>query len=1062
MFSKANRLEIWTQTEERVEMAYSRSIYGIVSMLQKVRPANSDVDHLFVGTDRFQYFTLMWNPTSRQFRTVHSFEDISEKHMRDSQTMDRCQIDPNGQYLAMDLHAGVLNLLKIKKPAKTGGEYLDAPDQIRLAELSIRSSTFLHTDKKSPKIAILFNDGKDKVRLVTYRVTDERGQLSEFDAYRDRENDLPNLDLGASHLIPVPKAEQETRRYLSRNDPKAALGGVIIVGETMMTYFDDESKATVEYALDEASIFVAWERYDNLSYLLADDYGKLHLLTLLVEGSIVTGIETRVIGQTSRASVMIYMDNNLLFLGSHSGDSQLIRLDLENSAVEVVQITSNIAPILDFTIMDMGSRAGEVQTNEYSSGQARIVAGSGAFQEGSLRSVRSGVGLEDFGILGDMEDVRKLFSLKSTSESDFVDTLVVSFVTETRIFRFDPDGEVEEVDQYRGFSMNEHTLVALNLSGDRLLQVTESGVRLVNAGSGTLLSDWRTTEEHIITAASANEDILLLSVAGRSLVSLDLHNGLQVLAREDIGSENQISCVSVPAQIPGIGLVGFWNSGSVSILELDTLKVLHGEILRGQDSASVPRDIVMAQVLPATQSGPTLFVAMADGTVQSFNVDKSDYSLSGKKSIVLGTQEATFQVLLQPDGLSNIFATCEHPSLIYGSEGRIVYSAVTADKAVCICSFNAEAYPDSIIVATAEDVKISHIESERTTHVRSLPMGETIRRLAYSATEKVFGIGSIKRELLQGEEIITSSFRLVDEVVFGELGHPYLLEQGGPNGTELIESVIRAEMPDAHGEPAERFIVGTGYLEDAPNSEASRVRGRILVFGIDSQRQQYLIAAHELRGACRCLAILDGKIVAALVKTVIVYGFEERSPAVGRLTILASYRTSTCPIDIAVTGNKIAIADLMKSMSVVEYVRGQEGLPDKLVEVARHWHSLWASAVCHIEDDTFLESDTEGNLLVLSQNTSGVTDVERRHLEITSELNLGELVNRMRKINVETGPDALVEPRAFLATVCFLWASTKTHTANCVFREKVRSTFSPQSCNRHRMCSCVSKPIWLL
>ena len=43
------------------------------------------------------------------------------------------------------------------------------------------------------------------------------------------------------------------------------------------------------------------------------------------------------------------------------------------------------APILDFAVMDMGGRDGETQTNEYSSGQARLVTGSGGWEEGSLR-----------------------------------------------------------------------------------------------------------------------------------------------------------------------------------------------------------------------------------------------------------------------------------------------------------------------------------------------------------------------------------------------------------------------------------------------------------------------------------------------------------------------------------------------------------------------------------------------------------------------------------------------------------------------------------------------------
>jgi len=47
--------------------------------------------------------------------------------------------------------------------------------------------------------------------------------------------------------------------------------------------------------------------------------------------------------------------------------------------LEVIEVLPNIAPILDFTVMDMGNRDADSQLgNEFSSGQARIVAGCGA------------------------------------------------------------------------------------------------------------------------------------------------------------------------------------------------------------------------------------------------------------------------------------------------------------------------------------------------------------------------------------------------------------------------------------------------------------------------------------------------------------------------------------------------------------------------------------------------------------------------------------------------------------------------------------------------------------
>lgn len=107
----------------------------------------------------------------------------------------------------------------------------------------------------------------------------------------------------------------------------------------------------------------------------------------------------------------------------------------------------------------------------------------------------------------------------------------------------------------------------------------------------------------------------------------------------------------------------------------------------------------------------------------------------------------------------------------------------------------------------------------------------------------------------------------------------------------------------------------------------------------------------------------------------------------------------------------------MKSVSVVEYVKGTAGEPDVLREVARHYQIAWSTALAPIDDKTYLESDAEGNLMILKQNTNGATADDRRRLEITSEIRLGEMVNRIRPINVPTTENAYVVPRAFVATV---------------------------------------------
>ncbi|KAI9840202.1 MAG: hypothetical protein M1838_004177 [Thelocarpon superellum] len=1004
--AKANQLHVYRWANQTLTLEHTRNVYGQITMLDRLRPSSSPTDHLFVGTDRWNYFTVSWDPGQRRLCTEKTFIDSAENGARKSKLGERCLIDPGRTVMALDLFEGIMMFLPIiskvdRLGRKKGHEIgnLGDPALARLPELFVRDSTFLHGAAK-PKLAILWEDGQQKVHLRVKEVL-----------YTDGASSEPAVaELADTTTLIAHVADQETRQIIPVPKPVC---GLLLLGESQISHVDEANNEPKTLLLTEPTAFVAWVLYDDTRFLLADEYGRLSLLQMVVNGTVIQDITLTLLGQISRASVMVVLDQAHVFVGSHQGDSQLIAIDVVKHSLELVQTISNIAPILDFTVMDLGRPTEDGQSHEYSSGQTRIVTGSGAFQNGSLRSVRSGVGLEDQGILGEMEGIGSLFSLRSAPSHPHADTALVSFAEETRVFHFTDDGDVEERESYGGLSLSQSTLAAANVAHGHLLQITPSSVLLTDPESGMVISQWIPPSGQHITDASTNDDAVLVAVGGTRLVSLDIRRRLAVCAEKEFSGDSQIACVTVPSfssprlpALPSIGVVGFWHGGTVSMVNLDTLEVVHDEVVGDARGVSVPRVLLMTQVL--ADQPPSLFVSMADGVVFTFAVDATDFSLQGRNSIVLGTQQARLQAVPRGNGLFNVFATCEHPSLIYGSEGRIVYAAVTADTATCVCPFDAVAFPDSIMIATPHDLKIATVDEERQTHVKDLEIRQTVRRIAYSSRFRAFALGTIRRRLVRGVEVVRSHVQLVDEINF-ELLDSYELDQ-----EELVESLIPAELSGKTGEGStERFLVGTGYLDEEPHIA---LRGRVLVFEVSSDRKLQFVTASKVKGACRCLDIVDNRIVAALVKTVVVYALDESTPH-PTLVKKASYRTSTAPVDLAVTGRRIAVADLMKSLAIVEYRRGEGGMSDRLDEVARHYQTTWATAVAHVAEDTFLESDAEGNLLVLHQNRHGVTDEDQRRLETTSEMRLGEMVNRMRSINVAVNPDAVVIPRAFLATV---------------------------------------------
>lgn len=182
-------------------------------MLGKLRPIDSVTDHLFVGTDRYMYFTVSWDADARQLRTEQAYQDQADKTSRDSQTEDQCLVDPTRRFMALFLYDGIVTVIPIaqrgKKKALGGIGTLGDPVLARISDLFVRSAAFLYPrggENEAPTIAFLYEDNHQKVCLSSRKLDYSAGGSGDSGS-ADLENILgarDDLELGASHLIPVP------------------------------------------------------------------------------------------------------------------------------------------------------------------------------------------------------------------------------------------------------------------------------------------------------------------------------------------------------------------------------------------------------------------------------------------------------------------------------------------------------------------------------------------------------------------------------------------------------------------------------------------------------------------------------------------------------------------------------------------------------------------------------------------------------------------------------------------------------------------------------------------
>ncbi|XP_076938869.1 DNA damage-binding protein 1-like, partial [Bidens hawaiensis] len=451
IIAKCTRIEIHLLAPQGLQPLLDVPIYGRIATLELFRPHGETQDLLFIATERYKFCVLQWDAAANELVT-RSNGDVSDRIGRPTDNGQIGIIDPDCRLIGLHLYDGLFKVI----PIDNRGQLKEAFN-IRLEELQVLDIKFLYACPK-PTIVVLYQDNKDARHVKTYEVSLKDKDFVEGPWSQN------NLDNGADLLIPVPPP----------------FGGVLIIGEETIVYC---SASTFKAIPIRPSITRSYGRVDadGSRYLLGDLNGLLHLLVIAHEKDKVTGLKIELLGETSVASTISYLDNAFVYVGSSYGDSQLIKLNLhpdaKGSYVEVLEKYVNLGPIVDFCVVDLERQ-----------GQGQVVTCSGAYKDGSLRIVRNGIGINEQASV-ELQGIKGMWSLRSATDDVYDTFLVVTFINETRILAMNMEDELEET-EIEGFCSEVQTLFCHDAVHNQLVQVTSSSVRLVSSISRELRHEW--------------------------------------------------------------------------------------------------------------------------------------------------------------------------------------------------------------------------------------------------------------------------------------------------------------------------------------------------------------------------------------------------------------------------------------------------------------------------------------------------------------------------------------------------------------------------------------------
>lgn len=299
-----------------------------------------------------------------------------------------------------------------------------------------------------------------------------------------------------------PKVTDEANADNASTQKSMPINGFIVVGQaTVGVYMANATKPSHTLPVTP-TIFKAYCQIDAHRYILADMACKLYIL-VVERDSITSALKLKfdVLGDTgTQASVVCYCGDGMVFVGSHFGDSKLVRLIADGQAdiddmdhdhevdsskdsglVRTLSTIEGLAPITDMCLLESCVDK-QLQPALQQQQQQTLVTCCGAYASGSLKIVRSGIGIAPFATM-DMDQLGGVWSLKSHSNTEFDSVLVLGFADQTRVLHMkdSDDGQMQgALDEWSrpdcGIIQDQATLSCSNVHGDSVVQVISSDV----------------------------------------------------------------------------------------------------------------------------------------------------------------------------------------------------------------------------------------------------------------------------------------------------------------------------------------------------------------------------------------------------------------------------------------------------------------------------------------------------------------------------------------------------------------------------------------------------------
>ncbi|ELP92626.1 DNA damage-binding protein, putative [Entamoeba invadens IP1] len=756
--------------------------------------------------------------------------------------------------------------------------------------------------------------------------------------------------------------------------------GFFVVQNGSLQYHYNTNTKSINVALPQITIATTCF-LDNNRLLLCDNTGKSHLITLRLDVEQVHYYPLP-FAKLSIPSKVVYLDNGVLFWGSSGGNSYLIKIGEER--MEVLETFENRGPILDMiTLHDEISKKDD------------LLICSNTYHQGTLKLLRSGVGVN---ILGEVEyrgieKMWKCFENAGDMSDDYKEMYVIEGAFGSNFVHIEGrKGDVQIVEIANSVTVKGRIVGVGDFDG-KLVVVTNGGISIARVHD-TIVEEQFVSTEEITHCVSEGKDVVY---SGRNTVKLfDAEKCVMSDIKRYEEEISSIGCYTVSSENTReryIG-VGRWEHKEIEIIDDQ------GDVL---DRVYIGDVVSKSIKFVGTPSTLKVIIGLGDGRVVVSNIRKKNSTQMEEehkvgKVIEVGMGGVSIDEMAI-DGKMYEICVCERPTLMSLDDDKIKMMSVNIGESVGFLGVHITGIPNSVLIASKESLMIGSIEEVKAINTKSLELGVFVSRVVVSSDGRSGVLLSSEIEETRSGKNEVHFINLIDL-----------------RKMEIIDKVRLDK--DEHGmaidvkeiEEKELYIVGTAY---AKLGEVEPSRGRFIIFEIHEEKI-IEVSNRYVDGAVYSVKRFEndvGNYIAATIqKKVVVYQIE-RKIVDGKFAVTIEEKgganVKLIGLFVKTLGHEILVGDLMKSISVFKF--DEKATRNAVVETCRDFYASYTTAVEFMDEHCFMSSDSQGNLLVFTENTTTTNENEKFKLQNEAHIHVGECINVMCKGSIAVMNNAMWE-----------------------------------------------------